>query len=90
MDLIQLIRVDERLMTCVEGREMQSADTNQIVLPSPPPLPFFFFRVLFTCAIFCSVIMALCEAQARSHFVLLWIDMLQLRWHVIVLDQVDQ
>ena len=88
MNLIQLIRVDERLMTCVEGREMQSADTNQIVLLPPPPS--LFVRILFTCAIFCSVIMALCEAQARSHFVLLWIDMLQLRWHVIVLDQVDQ
>lgn len=88
MDLIQLIRVDERLMTCVEGWEMQSADTNQIVLLPPPPS--LFVRVLFTCAIFCSVIMALCEAQARFHFVLLWIDILQLRWHVIVLDQVDQ
>lgn len=39
MDLIQLIRVDERSMTCVEGWEMQSADTNQNVL-LPPPLPF--------------------------------------------------
>lgn len=48
MDLIQLIRVDERLMTCFEGWEMQSADTNQIVL-----LPLsLFVRVLFTCAIF--------------------------------------
>ena len=55
MDLIQLIRVDERLMTCVEGWEMQSADTNQIVL-LPTSL---FVRILFTCAIFCFVIMAL-------------------------------
>lgn len=57
MDLIQLIRVDERSMTCVEGWEMQSADTNQNVLLPPPPS--LFVRILFTCAIFCSVIMAL-------------------------------
>lgn len=56
MDLIQLIRVDERSMTCVEGWEMQSADTNQNVLLPPPSL---FVRILFTCAIFYSVIMAL-------------------------------
>lgn len=49
MDLIQLIRVDERLMTCVEGWEMQSADTNQIVLPSPLPSLSFFSRSLHMC-----------------------------------------